>query len=787
MTNLTENTIQLDMDLLLPGVEDARDDCLARLETALQDRRGIQRIHFKPEAEPVQLCLHYDPNLINLADVRHVARRAGARIANRYHHRMLSVQGMDCSDCALVVEHSLGRMEGVLNVNVNYAAQSMQVEYDSHRTSRRAIEKRVGDLGYRVPPDGLRGWYLTHRELLFSLLSGSALLVAWLGARTLGFPGGVSLGLYMAAYLLGGYDVARHAWGALRARHLDTDMLMVVAALGAAALGEFAEGALLLFLFSLGHALEHRALDRARSAIRALGDLTPKTALVLRGGSEREVPVDTVQIGETAVVKPGVRLPVDGEVTSGDSSVNQAPVTGESIPVDVSQGDQVYAGSINGQGVLHVRATRLARDSTLARVARMVERAQTQKSPTQQFTEKFTRIFVPLILIGDLLLIVVPPLFGVPFRQSFLMAMTILVAASPCALVLAAPATVLSGVAQAARNGVLVKGGVHLENLGRIRAIAFDKTGTITIGRPEVTQVIALQADLSESEVLRLAAAVEHLSGHPLAQAVVRAAQARGLEIPEAEDARSLTGLGAQARLGAETVRVGSLNMFLEGPVPVPGEVRSKVSDLETQGVTAILVSRGAHLVGLIAVADVLRPEMGAVIKRLKALGVGRAIMLTGDNPRAAQHIAGQAGLDDFKANLMPADKVAAVQDLVRQHGFVAMVGDGVNDAPALANASVGIAMGGAATDVALEAADVALMADDLSQLPFAVGLGRATHAIMRQNLFIALGVIATLIVLTLGGLAGIGLAIVLHEGSTVIVALNALRLLGYRPKLVVS
>ncbi|HZD58359.1 MAG TPA: cation-translocating P-type ATPase [Anaerolineales bacterium] len=783
---MAESTIQLDLHVLLPEVQDDRDTCLDRLESALQSRRGIQRAHLKREDNPVQLCLHYDPNQVSLADVQRMAQRAGAEIANRYHHNVLPVEGMDCSDCALVVEHSLSRLDGVLNVNVNYAAQTMQVEYDSQLISRRAIEKRVAGLGYHVPLGGLRSWFQVNQELLFSLAAGLVLLAGWSGDRFLGFPFVISLGLYVAAYVLAGHKVARHAIAALWARHFDTDLLMLVAALGAAVLGDFAEGALLLFLFSLGHALEHRSLDRARKAIRALADLAPKTALVQREGEERWAPVDAVQLGETAIVRPGVRIPVDGVVVAGQSSVNQAPITGESIPVDIARDDLVYAGSINGEGALQVRATRLARDSTLARVMRMVERAQTQKSPTQQSTEKFTRIFVMIVLVGDLIVILLPLLLGMPFQQSFLMGMTILVAASPCALVLGTPATILTGVAQAARNGVLVKGGAHLENLGRLKAVAFDKTGTITRGQPEVTDVIVFEDGFTDSDVLRLAAAVESRSAHPLAQAVVRRAHENSVRIPEIGTASSITGRGANATVDGSLVSVGSSNLFEVQGIQIPGTVQVKVAALEDQGKTAILVSKDKKIVGLIAVADVLRQDLTDNIAALREIGITRFVMLTGDNPRTAGYIARQAGLSEFRAELMPEDKVTAVKDLVQQYGYIAMVGDGVNDAPALANATVGIAMGGASTDAALEAADVALMADDLSKLSFAVGLGRATGAIIRQNLFISMGVIVGLIGMTLTGLTGIGLAIFFHEGSTLLVALNALRLLRYRPRPVV-
>jgi Cd2+/Zn2+-exporting ATPase len=789
---MTEKTIELELPLLLPGVESEDDACLGRLEAALQNQKGLERVHLERDKQPVCLCVHYDPNTLALEDVKRLAERAGTKIVNRYHHTIVPIEGMDCSDCVTVIEHSVGRIEGVLSVSVNYAAEQMRVEFDAHKTDRAAIEKRVRSLGYVIPANGLQRQYLENRELLFSLFSGLLLLVGWLGGRFLGLPALVSLGFYLAAYAFGGWDIARHAFHALRERHFDTDLLMVVAALGAAVLGNFAEGALLLFLFSLGHALEERALDRARAAVRALADLAPKIALVRRNGQEVEMPIEQLLLDDIVIVRPGVRVPVDGQVIAGQSGVDQSPVTGESVPMDKSPGDKVFAGSVNGEGALEVRVTRLAKDSTLARVMKMVEEAQAQKSPTQQLTEKFERVFVPAVLVADVLLIVVPPLFGVPFHESFLRAMTLLVAASPCALALGTPAAILAGIAQAARNGVLVKGGAHLENLGRLKAVAFDKTGTITHGQPEVTDVIQIsnlehlhcaQAQvyqISKEDVLALAGAVESRSGHPLAQAVVRAAQAKGPALPAVGDVESLTGRGLHSSFNGQPVLIGNLKLMDESNVAVSDEARRQVEALEAGGKTTIIVALDGQAVGVLALADTLRPDAAPSMAALKRIGVRQTVMLTGDNACVAATIARQVGLTDFRADLMPEDKVTTIRDLCQQYSQVAMVGDGVNDAPALANATVGIAMGGAGTDVALETADVALMGDDLSRLPFAVGLGRATRAIIVQNLAIAMGVIALLVVTSLFGLAGIGVAIFFHEGSTIVVVLNALRLLGF-------
>jgi Cd2+/Zn2+-exporting ATPase len=777
-----EKTIELEFPLLLPGIENEKDECLVRLESSLQNYKGILRAHIEREKSPVDLCLHYDPNLLTLSDVKRLAERAGVQIVNRFHHDSISIENMDCSDCARVIEHSLGRMDGVLSVNVNYPAEKMWIEYDNQKINRASIEKRVRSLGYEIPVEGLRSWYKENREVIFSLTAGLLVLMGWLGQTFFGLPVLVATILYLAAYIFGGWDISQHAWHAIKEKHFDTDLLMVMAALGAAALGEFAEGALLLFLFSLGHALEERALDRARAAVRALADLAPKVALVRRDGKEQELPVESLQLDDLVIVRPGVRIPVDGVISNGNSGVDQASVTGESMPVDKASGDQVFASTVNGEGALEVKVTRLAKDSTLSRVMKMVEEAQAQKSPTQQTVEKFERIFVPAVLIVTGLIIILPPLFGFPFRESFLRAMTLLVAASPCALALGTPASILAGVAQAARNGVLVKGGMHLENLGRLKAIAFDKTGTITHGKPEVTDIVTFQSSgWKETDLLSLAAGAESRSAHPLAQAVVRAAQTKGMPVSVMDEVESLTGRGLRAVMNGMTIWVGNQKLMDEAGVTLAADAIQKAQSLQQAGKTLFWVAENKKAIGLIALADTLRQEAASTMKALKKIGVEHTIMLTGDNVRSASAIAAQVGLTDYRADLMPEDKLIVIRDLVKEYGQVAMIGDGVNDAPALANATVGIAMGGAGTDVALETADVALMGDDLSKLPFAVGLGRATRAIIIQNLFISLGVIAVLIITSLTGIVSIGIAIIFHEGSTLIVVANALRLLGYK------
>ena len=777
-----EKTIDLEIPLIMPGVENDKDECLNRLETSFQSYKGIIRAHVEHDKIPVDLCIHYDPNQLTLSDVKRLAERAGAQIINRFHHESIAVEGMDCSDCVTVIEHSVGRLDGVLSVNVNYPAEKMWIEYDNQKVNRASMEKRVRSLGYEIPVEGLRSWYKENREIVFSLIAGLLVLTGWLGQTFFDLPVIAATVLYIIAYIFGGWDISQHAWHAIKEKHFDTDLLMVMAALGAAALGEFAEGALLLFLFSLGHALEERALDRARAAVRALADLAPKVALVRRDGKEQELPVESLQLDDLVIVRPGVRIPVDGVISNGNSGVDQASVTGESMPVDKVPGDQVFASTVNGEGALEVKVTRLAKDSTLSRVMKMVEEAQAQKSPTQQTVEKFERIFVPAVLIVTGLIIILPPLFGFPFRESFLRAMTLLVAASPCALALGTPASILAGVAQAARNGVLVKGGMHLENLGRLKAIAFDKTGTVTHGKPEVTDIVAFQSSRwKEADLLSIAAGVESRSAHPLAQAVVRSAQTKGVPVSVMDEVESLTGRGLRAVTNGKTIWVGNQKLMDEAGVTLAADAIQKAKSLQELGKTLFWVAENKTAIGLIALADTLRQEAASTMKALKKIGVAHTIMLTGDNVRSASAIAAQVGLTDYRADLMPEDKLTVIRDLVKQYGQVAMIGDGVNDAPALANATVGIAMGGAGTDVALETADVALMGDDLSKLPFAVGLGRATRNIIMQNLFISLGVIALLIITSLTGIVSIGVTVIFHEGSTLVVVANALRLLGYQ------
>ena len=793
-------SVAIDLPVLLPDVPDEHDACVERLQALIDGRPGMGRVHVRNDGTGIPaLCLHYDPSVVTLAQVERLAHAAGANVTGRFGHALIPIRLVGGEDAARGIEAELSRYEGVLSASVNLPAQVARVEFERGRITPERIRSSLAELG--APPsepveatraardrpasDTLpvkeKSWYSSHKELVWSLIGGALLLVAWAGERWAGIPHPLALVLFFASYGFGAFDLVGHTAKSLKRGHVnfDIDLLMLLAALGAAVLGEWAEGAFLLFLFSLAHALEHFALDRARGAIRALSDLAPPRARVVKDGREIEVPVEEVRAGDVIVVRPAERIPVDGKVRSGRSAVDQAPITGESVPAEKEPGAEVYAGTINGEGALEIDTTRAAGDRTLDRVIKLVSEAQTQKAPTQQFTDRFESVFVPTVLVCDLLLIVLPPLLGFwTWQTSFYRAMSLLVAASPCALALGTPAAVLAAIAQAARKGVLIKGGAHLENLGTLRAIAFDKTGTLTVGKPEVTE-LAPAPDVDQNELLKVAAAVERRSQHPLAQAVVRRAEAEKLGLPEAGDLESVTARGVRSMVDGKPVEIGSLKLW-EGR-EVPGEVRQAVETLQAKGQSIMAVRHGARWLGVLGISDRPRGGVKEVLERLRGMGIRPLVMLTGDNRGVGDAIGQEVGVDEVKADLLPEDKVTAIRSLISNHGQVAMVGDGVNDAPALANATVGVAMGGAGTAAALETADVALMGDDLAKLPFAVGLSRAARGVIRQNLYIALGVIVLLILATTTGYFGIGPAVFVHEGSTLVVLANALRLLAYR------
>jgi Cd2+/Zn2+-exporting ATPase len=820
---MTDKT-RLDIPLLLPDLPDAADACVGRLIADLKGRSGIEDAHVLTEdgEASATLCVHYDPDVLSLSRIREFARASGAQITEHFGHALWEVLGITHQRRAQAVQAHLRELQGVLEAEAT-SAGSIRVEFDRSRISEEAILSALAEMGVEPETKGRRSadehGKSEHRhdaarrdgdahahgsilgldtEMAFALACG-ALLGFGFAIEMLvdGAPGWLPTAGYVAAYVFGGFFTLREAIDNLRRKRFEIDTLMLVAAAGAAALGAWAEGALLLFLFSLGHALEHYAMGRAKRAIEALAELAPETAIVRRNGETQVVPVEALMIGDVVIVRPNERLPADGFVVRGTTSINQAPVTGESIPVDkrpvdaaeaararpdaVDASSRVFAGTINSTGAIEIEVTRRSTDTALAKVVRMVSEAETRQSPTQRFTERFERIFVPAVLALAVTLLFAWVVVDEPFRDSFYRAMAVLVAASPCALAIATPSAVLSGIARAARGGVLVKGGAPLEELGSLNAIAFDKTGTLTEGRPRITDVVPVDG-ATEEELLSAAVAVEALSDHPLAAAIVRDGRNRLGELASqtATDLKSLTGQGVAATLDGDTVWIGKAEMFGGDGIARLGEASSMaIAQLRDGGRTTMVVRRGDRDLGAIGLMDTPRSGARSALEQLRVLGITRMIMISGDHQKVADAIAKEVGLDEAIGDLMPEDKVEAIRKL-REQTKVAMVGDGVNDAPAMANATVGIAMGAAGSDVALETADVALMADDLAHLPFAVGLSRQTRAIIRQNVFVSLGVVALLVPATVFGL-GIGPAVAMHEGSTLLVVFNALRLLAYR------
>lgn len=824
----------MNLDILLPDVPDEKDACVHRMINELGTRKGIDKIHIVPAEgqSKAQLCFHYDPQVISVDAVQKMAEQSGATITRRYQHLVVEVQGIRHQRQTRLVEAMLKDEPGILSVAAA-ATGLIIVEYDKQTISEEQIDSLLKKQGLKIAsgkeiPGIVKiidhktavphkhnhkegeehdhdhahgGIWGKNTELIFSIVCGVLLGAGFVASKTPSLPDTVSLVLYIAAYFFGGYYTAKEAVQTIAKGGFEIDFLMLVAAIGAAILGNWAEGALLLFLFSLGHALEHFAMEKARKSIAALTELAPKTALLKKDGETTEVNIDTLKKGDIIVVRPNTKIATDGIVVKGSSAVNQAPITGESIPVDkeaVDNGNdnidienpdkldakhRVFAGTINGNEVLEIKVSKEASDSTLSRLVKLVNEAQTQKSPTQQFTDKFEKYFVPVILILVALLCFAFLVVDEPFSKSFYRAMSVLVAASPCALAISTPSAVLSGVARAARAGVLIKGGKPLEDLGTLTALAFDKTGTLTEGKPKLTRIIPL-SDVDENELLKKVVAVESLSDHPIAKAIVRDGKEKlkDTNITPAHDLEAVLGKGIKAKLDNDEIFAGNLALFESLDEVKPDDnLKKQVQDLEKAGNTTMVIRQNKNYIGIIAVMDTPRAEAKETLAQLKEAGIQKMIMLTGDNQEVANAIAKETGLTEAWGGLLPEQKVEAIEKLAQQENKVAMVGDGVNDAPAMAKSTVGIAMGAAGSDVALETADIALMGDKLSLLPFAIGLSRKAKGIIKQNLVISLGVVAILIPLTIAGVASIGPAVIAHEGSTLVVVFNALRLLAYK------
>lgn len=834
---------KINLDLILPDVPDEKDACVKRIIDDLEGRQGIEKVHVVPETESTkaQLCFHYDPDIISVEKVGKLAEQSGAKITERYHHLLVEVDGFRHQRQTRLIETALYGKHGILSASASLSGMLM-IEYDTSLFKKVQVYELIKKEGLEIKKmedskpakipgtnagakhdhekghthdDGHDqkedkhnheeaghshgGIFGKNTELLFSIICGALLGTGFGLSYIAGIPPIVSLFFYIGAYFFGGFFTAKEAVQTIAKGGFEIDFLMLVAAIGAAILGSWAEGALLLFLFSMGHALEHFAMEKARKSIAALTELAPKTALLKQDGQTKEVKIEELKKGDVIVVKPNTKISADGIVVRGNGSVNQAPITGESIPVDkIAVEDsninideagkldvkyRVFAGTINGNELLEIKVIKEASDSTLSRLVKMVNEAQTQKSPTQQFTDRFEKFFVPAVLILVVLLCFAFVVIDEPFSKSFYRAMSVLVAASPCALAISTPSAVLSGVARAARAGVLIKGGRPLEDLGVLTALAFDKTGTLTEGKPKLTKTVPLNG-ISETDLLKIVVAVESLSDHPIAKAIVRDAKEKigNNNIPQAHDMEAVLGKGIKAALGNDEVFMGNLALFEKLDEAKPSEqLLNEVRKSEEEGNTTMLVRNNKEYIGLLAVMDTPRKEAKEALEQLRKIGIRKMIMLTGDNQKVGDAIAKQVGITEAWGGLLPEQKVDAIKKLVELENKVAMVGDGVNDAPAMAKSTVGIAMGAAGSDVALETADIALMGDKLILLPFAIGLSRKAKGIIKQNLIISLGVVAMLIPLTILDIATIGPAVMAHEGSTLVVVFNALRLLAYK------
>ena len=736
---------------------------------------------------------------------------------------VFEVEGMHCADEVTTLEKKLSPLPGVADLTADIVGRRLRVKHDPGQTSRHQLIEAIGETGMtaRATGDGrtitpAEPLWSRHKRVILTATSGAVTGIAMLLSLS-GYPREVTIPMYLAAVVTGGFYIARRGLLAARQFNLDINFLMSVAVLGAMYIGEWAEAAAVTVLFALAELLESWSMDRARNAIRSLMELAPPQALVRRNGQEHTLPLEEIHVGDILIIRPGEKIPLDGRVTKGISAINEAPITGESMPVEKREGDDVFAGTINQQGSLEVEVRHLAGDTTLARIIHLVQEAQAQKAPSQRFVDQFAKYYTPAVIAGAILVAIIPPvLMGEPFNSWLYRALVLLVISCPCALVISTPVTIVSGLARAAKSGVLIKGGRYLEGIGGLRAIAFDKTGTLTRGTPTVTDIIVLGSgftvhgsqeadqgssfmvhgsekdsvpalnsrlstlDHTQREVLRIAAAIEAQSEHHLGHAILQKARALELTWPAVEAFLAQTGRGVQARVEGRTYFLGN-HRFAEEVGFCSSDVEAQLAALERQGKTTVILGTDQGAIGLIAIADQLREEVADAFQTLRAAGIHRLVMLTGDNRGTAEAIAQRLGIEEYLADLLPEDKVEKVRELSRRYGTVGMVGDGVNDAPALAAANIGIAMGAAGTDQALETADVALMGDDLTKLPFAIMLGRHAVRVVQQNITISLAIKALFLALAVPGYATLWMAVGADMGASLLVIFNGLRLLHTR------
>ncbi|MGM8211351.1 heavy metal translocating P-type ATPase [Virgibacillus sp. W0430] len=689
------------------------------------------------------------------------------------------LQGLSCMNCAAKFEKNIRAISTVEDAQVNFGALKLTVKGDATIAQ---LEKAGAFDGIKVlsenepPPENTTPFW-RKRESITTIISLFFIIAGYVLYFQLEPKSPFTIGTFALAIIIGGYDLFKVGLKNLVKLDFDMKTLMTIAIIGAAIIGEWGEGAIVVFLFALSEALESFSINKARKSIRTLINIAPRKAMIKRGNSVEELNVEDIRINDIMILKPGEKAAMDGEIIKGESSLNQATITGESIPVHKTFGDEVFAGTINQEGYLEVRVTKRVEDTTLSKIIHLVEEAQAERAPSQQFVDKFAKYYTPAIMAIALLVAILPPIVvGASWTEWIYLGLAVLVVGCPCALVISTPVAIVTAIGNAARNGILIKGGIHLEETGRLNAIAFDKTGTLTEGTPEVTDIVPTEP-YSEADILSLAHAIEAYSQHPLASAIIKKAKLVEGKKVNAENFQSITGKGAKAVINGKEVYIGNSVLF-EEIGSLPRESKQRISSLQAEGKTVMILGTSNEVYGIIAVADQIRKSSFSIIDQLFKLGIQKTIMLTGDNKTTAVAIGNQLGLSETRADLLPEDKLTTIKSLQQKYGKVAMVGDGVNDAPALASANVGIAMGGAGTDTALETANIALMADDLEKLPYTISLSRKALHVIKQNIAFSLGLKIIALLLVIPGWLTLWLAIIADVGATLLVVLNSMRLM---------
>lgn len=787
-------------------------DCAKDVQKAVTSIPGVQSAVVNFGAQKLKVVYNNDVSIeeINkvLSKIGHTAtllsenKGSNKTSDSQIISSTLKVSELCCPDSAKDVQKAVSSMPGVQSTEVNFNAQKLKVVYNSNETSLEQISNTLSKIGHPVasmkaenaaPSENVEApskyaknakvapsiipWCKETKNVLLALSAVITVLTIIAEWTHIGLPETWAKVLYGVAVIIGGIFPAKKGLSSLKHGRLTINTLLVVGAIGAIYLGLWKEASLLVVIFSLGEVLESYAVDKARGSIQALISLAPQEATVLRNGKELRVPIEQVNIDEIVLVKPGEKVSVDGIVVSGTSAIDQSSITGESIPIEKHAGDEVYASTLNGRGALEIKVTKLAEDSTLSKIVELVENAQMKKGNAQNFSERFGAIYTPFMFVLAILMAVVPPVFfWQPFDAWLYRALVVLVVSCSCSLVLSVPIAIVAGVGNAAKNGVLVKGGIHMETAGKVQVVAFDKTGTLTTGKPTVTDVVAL-GSISDKKLLKIAGTLEVRSEHPLADAILKLISEKGLELETIDEFMSITGRGAKGMIDGEQYYIGNSRLFKEIGVSVKSHIE-QIERMQDEGKTVILVGNSKQILGMIAVSDQPKENARKAISKLKELGIKKIVMLTGDNKVTGEAIGRRLGVDEVRAELLPEDKISAIKALQQGHRTVAMVGDGVNDAPALAQADVGVSMGIAGTDVALETADIVLMADDLDQLVYMVKISRKTVSVIKQNIAFSLALVAFLVLTALFGWMPLTTGLIINEASALVIIANGVRLL---------